>query len=332
MSTVNTPEANIQDTPENLIEFVRILEESHSQIVAANSELEADIENLPELVALLENSIADLGENLGHLQQQWTDADTSLNSAQESVAEFTTAAEGKLDTSLQSLEAAENSFQSECNADRQTLEQNVSEVQNGFVELGESSSVWEESLVELQETTSNTFNEVEQSIAQFQETVDTLQSETESDFEGLIEDIVEQHNPGLTDLMSSCIENLSEDYLNQVATDFDNFETEAINLYQTFDSDITNLGISFQSQEIELINSSIEYCKDSLGDEVSSAFDEAINQVVENLMDEILTTVVTTKVGATVTTTMAPILPQLVIAKKAVQAINAAKDFFNPFS
>lgn len=330
MTTVNTP-AEIQNNVENLAKFVSILEEAHAQIVVANSELEAESENLPDIVASLENSITNLERSLGNLQQQWNDADISLNAAQESVAQFIIAAEEQLEPSLESLEATANSFQSEFNADRQALAENISEVQNDFVELEEVSSNWEESLLEVKETTQNVFNEVEDSLAQFKETVDTFQSETESDFEGLISDLVEQYNPDLTNLMNECSNTLSEDYLNQMLTDFDTFQTAAINLYGTFNSDITNLGISFQRQGISLINSCIEYCLESLGKEMKSVFDEAIDKIVEELTEELVETTLTMTIGATTTSIMTPILPELVIAKKLVAAINAAKDILNPF-
>jgi hypothetical protein len=189
-------------------------------------------------------------------------------------------------------------------------------------------------LQESQTATQALLTEFATAMDTLQQRVHAFQAEAESDFEQVRTNLAENVTAQVEALFGTFGEELLQTQASQLLGGFTAFETGCTQLCNTFQTEITEIGNHFMARGQEILHNTAGHVQDTLGRELQEAFDDAFRGVIRALMHEVIETTVVMELGVQVTGMLSPILPELVIAKHALGAINEARealDMLNPF-
>jgi hypothetical protein len=189
-------------------------------------------------------------------------------------------------------------------------------------------------LQESQAATQALLSEFATAMDTLQQRVQAFQAKAESDFTQVYTSLTEHATAQIEALFGTFGEELLQTQTSQFLGSFTDFETGCTQLYSTFQADIIDMSNHFMARGHEMLHNTAGHVQDTVRRELQEAFDDAVRGVVRALMHEVVETTAVMELGAQVTGMLSPILPELVIAKHALGAINAARealDTLNPF-
>ena len=170
-----------------------------------------------------------------------------------------------------------------------------------------------------------------EAIAQLQSQVEEFQSQTETSFEELDNDISETHASQVETNFSNFSDRLTGEHTEQITSSFDDFEVNFSDSFTSFGSEVEGHGDDLKARVTEILQSTGEYAGETLTGELQDAYSNAIDNSVEALIAEVGENIALMSMGSGVTTSLSPVLPQLVAAQIAVEAINSVLDAIDIF-
>ncbi|XDE64853.1 hypothetical protein AB3M80_14290 [Arthrospira platensis BEA 1257B] len=197
----------------------------------------------------------------------------------------------------------------------------MDETKSTFEELKDSFEQLTEAINQAMETTIGVFETLGDAISDLEERVTTNQEETEGNFEGLVTEISDNHRDSLESLLGNFSQFLAQDKLSEITDDFSNFKGVLTDVYNTLGSQAAAVADNLQERGSAIFENVKDYAEDSLKDNLEDSFKDAIDDVVSDMIQEVGENMVMMKVGATVTSSLTPILPQIVAAKVATGTI-----------
>jgi hypothetical protein len=203
----------------------------------------------------------------------------------------------------QTLEERLDQTVTDCQACSENLEQHHQDCQSCHIEhieqLQENQQAYNRGKSDITQVGETTAQKVSEWIQVVQgELTDTLKNAFEGHHEA-----IEQHGEAVTGDLQS----------------FQQETSEAINSHhQTCEG----LGEELKSRCCEAIENVSNHATDVLQRELDEAFKHVMDKVIEEVLEEIVKNIAMAQFGAATTTAISPILPEIVIAKKALELIN----------
>ena len=280
-------------------------------------------------------------ETQGRLHKSMSDAaDTAIQEYNATIASARKATE-----TMQSLSEQNESFSSQMLGDandiKSELETAVSEMkQHCQKALGAFQTSLEEEESHLQSQVQevsrcatecqSTTQEVITSLTQLHEQTNGHQ-QTLSGQATQLDSTLSEATTALTSEQNNQLQATFDESLQQVqdflAGDLCDFESEVAEFVQELATqlkeEISGVSEQFQQQATELVDELGEYAAEQIKEEINGAFDQIIDDALNEFAEELLKAIITTQAGAATSTTLAPLVPALVAADKALQVINS---------
>jgi DNA repair exonuclease SbcCD ATPase subunit len=285
-----------------------------------NSELEAITDKMGQVITQFEEGdeayekvLADLIDNL---QSNHTELESSIED------DLSTEAESEeLDNFLEELSALKDNTQELCDELEQTLEGQLDQT---LTDCQECSETLEQHHQECQECHTEHIQQLQgnqQAYHEGQSNITQLSQTTEQNFAEWIQALRED----LTDTLKNAFEGHHEaiDQHGEAMTgDLQSFQQETSEAINSHHQTCDGLGEELKSRCCEAIENVSNHATEVLQRELDKAFKHVMDKVIEEVLEEIVKNIAMAELGAATTTAISPILPEIVIAKKALELIN----------
>lgn len=227
-----------------------------------------------------------------------------------------------LDHLLEECLATKDNMQEQCDNLEQTLDKELSETETDCQSSGDNLEQSHQDcqdchtayIEQLLQGNQQAYNQGKASIIEVGETTTKMLSEWNQLFQGELTDT-------LKDSFDGHYEAIDQDgaVITDIAQSFQQETSGAINSHHETCSD---LGEELRSRCCETIENVSNHATEVFQRELNEAFTNVTNKIIEEVLEEIVKNIAMAQFGAATTTAIGPILPQIVIAKKALEVIN----------
>lgn len=317
--------------------------ESLERISEAASSVSQEIENLQTELETAQQVCEDAGENIqtvvgaageafeGTFGVTISNIEEATTSVLEDLTDEAETANNQLENYKEAVADAENTFQEEINTIQSNIETVMEAVREEFLKYQKTVDSVEAGSLALSNSMLQTHTLFIQEFTSLENQVYSLRDVTEQLFNDLVSEIVNEHVGLITGNFNEFREQLTE-----------TVKTEVINTFQTYEGNFRNLHNQFRelaetqidnciSQGQEIFSTVRSHLENSLQEQLQPAFEKLLDEILEAILQEIMENVALSSFGVEVTATLAPILPELVVAKLMLEVINDFLSSFNPF-
>lgn len=307
---------------ENLSNLLGLVSSSLDRINEVSSEFESMPQNLNgaggSLIAGLSGLWETSQDKLQTCNSVASEAMAMLSQLPESVEQL----DERVDSMRQSVEEATSELTSQVESALAGLEGKYSDAATKIAEaVGAVQGAYEQ-LSASKEATSAVITEVQSSVGELKERLEGLQEEVEGAFGEFREEVAGAIASRLESGFGDFSENLTETRLGEISEAFSGADSNMQDLFQAFDGTIQELGTEFMQRTEQIIESAKDHLSETLKEELEEAFQEAAQEVIEAIIQEIVATIVLMTTGTAVTGALSPVLPELVVAQKAIELVN----------
>jgi chromosome segregation ATPase len=282
----------------------------HSNVLTQSaSEFEA-------LLAVAQGKFQELSDRLDA-----TDISAEVESVQAAVS-----VEDRLTDALEQLQTAMSDWESEIasvqNAWGEVCDQTIETIDA----LGEELNQLEDAFAQAQQDVQDASSGFEAVISQLTEQVQSFQSMLNTSFEALTADLANTHQTALTEGFDGLIEQVGETQKTELDQHFIQHSEDLNQLYNTFGTEIDDLGDDLKDRCTQLLEDAGHYCTDEAKHELETAMRDTVEGAIADFATEIAENLVLMGVGSSVTGSLSPVLPELIVAKKTAELVNAGLD------
>lgn len=321
--------ANLEESEKKLIELGSILDRTDEVLQKASSDLRATETRQ---------------ESANQAFQE------TANSLLESLSEFGSNSEGRLDDINRVMEGLQSAIESNGSKVTTTIELASSLINNTQQELSNQEETFTTALSDLSDIISQFLGDANLSIestnseiALFTEGASQLSAKvTESG------DILS----GVSDRISSLFDELTNNFLNTLKSSTDSIYVTALttlaeaqsasieetlasvssqleDLLENFSESCTSVGEELMDNVSTILEDCTSDISDNIEQKLTDAFEDAIENMLQAVLEELGTTVVTMTAGSSISGVMMPLVPALKAVGTALEALNDTLDFFD---
>jgi DNA repair exonuclease SbcCD ATPase subunit len=310
-STLQTSEMDAVD------EFVlNVLGNVASQLPEHSNVLNQSVSEFEGLVAEAQGNFQELSDRLNA-----TDISAEVESFQAAVS-----SEDRLTDALEQLQTAMSDWESEIVSVQTAWGEACGQTIDTLDALGEELNQLEDTFAQAQQDVQDTASGFEAVIAQLTAQVQSFQSTLNTSFEALTADLADTHQTALTEGFDGLIEQVGETQKTELSQHFTQHSEDLNQLYSTFGTEIDGLGDDLKDRCTQLIEDAGQYCTDEAQHELGTAMRDTIEDTITDFATEIAENLVLMGVGSSVTGSLSSVLPELVVAKKTAELVNAGLD------
>lgn len=321
--------ANLEESEKKLIELGSILDRTDEVLQKASSDLRATETRQ---------------ESANQAFQE------TANSLLESLSEFGSNSEGRLDDINRVMEGLQSAIESNGSKVTTTIELASSLINNTQQELSNQEETFTTALSDLSDIISQFLGDANLSIestnseiALFTEGASQLSAKvTESG------DILS----GVSDRISSLFDELTNNFLDTLKNSTDSIYVTALttlaeaqsasieetlasvssqleDLLENFSESCTSVGEELMDNVSTILEDCTSDISDNIEQKLTDAFEDAIENMLQAVLEELGTTVVTMTAGSSISGVMMPLVPALKAVGTALEALNDTLDFFD---
>ena len=321
--------ANLEESEKKLIELGSILDRTDDVLQKASSDLRATETRQ---------------ESANQAFQE------TANSLLESLSEFGSNSEGRLDDINRVMEGLQSAIESNGSKVTTTIELASSLINNTQQELSNQEETFTTALSDLSDIISQFLGDANLSIestnseiALFTEGASRLSAKVTESGDNL---------SGISDRISSLFDELTNNFLDTLKNSTDSIYVTALttlaeaqsasieetlasvssqleDLLENFSESCTSVGEELMDNVSTILEDCTSDISDNIEQKLTDAFEDAIENMLQAVLEELGTTVVTMTAGSSISGVMMPLVPALKAVGTALEALNNTLDFFD---
>ena len=321
--------ANLEESEKKLIELGSILDRTDEVLQKASSDLRATETRQ---------------ESANQAFQE------TANSLLESLSEFGSNSEGRLDDINRVMEGLQSAIESNGSKVTTTIELASSLINNTQQELSNQEETFTTALSDLSDIISQFLGDANLSIestnseiALFTEGASRLSAKVTESGDNL---------SGISDRISSLFDELTNNFLDTLKNSTDSIYVTALttlaeaqsasieetlasvssqleDLLENFSESCTSVGEELMDNVSTILEDCTTDISDNIEQKLTDAFEDAIENMLQAVLEELGTTVVTMTAGSSISGVMMPLVPALKAVGTALEALNDTLDFFD---
>lgn len=312
-----------QDAKDAIDGLVKALEEARAGLSATREQMtgydDAVREPINQGLQLLGTTIRDRDQILIDLSDGTS---ANLNRLQENLDQ----GNGQIQTSRNSVDEEHASFTTQVEEGREGLTQSTDMLRERFEQMFSGIEAMGSAIDESHDATEQAFDDFSSAIRNLTSDLTTLQDDTEEDFETLSKAIVEESAEQLNEIYESLFEQLSGEELDALVDNFERTRKLLQESYENFGELSGELAERLGEIAERVTRNLAEELKESFSRIIKDAMAELLEEVMEALLQEVIKAVALSQAGASLTTAMAPVMPQLIAVKGVISTINGLLD------
>jgi uncharacterized coiled-coil DUF342 family protein len=253
------------------------------------------------------------------------DAVVSLGQVEETVKEHSST----LSEASQQTSGAIINLRTEIQAGQETLRAELEGTRDEFTQSTEAATELGQQVRTAQDEAHQVFQTLLQQCEQLHQQLDALQSDATAAVARVGEHVAQAHTARVETLFAALSTDLSQQQRATFASHFSASESTLTEVFRSFTDHANTTATTLSSRASEVLQGLERHCADTLQQEMRGVLNDAVENAVRELLQEIGVTTMIMQTGASITSAMAPILPELAAAKLAVGTINDALDAVN---
>ena len=321
--------ANLEESEKKLIELGSILDRTDEVLQKASSDLRATETRQ---------------ESANQAFQE------TANSLLESLSEFGSNSEGRLDDINRVMEGLQSAIESNGSKVTTTIELASSLINNTQQELSNQEETFTTALSDLSDIISQFLGDANLSIESTNSEI-TLFTEGASQLSAKVTESGDNLS-GISDRISSLFDELTNNFLDTLKGSTDSIYVTALtslaeaqsgsieetlasvssqleDLLENFSESCTSVGEELMDNVSTILEDCTSDISDNIEQKLTDAFEDAIENMLQAVLEELGTTVVTMSAGSSISGVMMPLVPALKAVGTALEALNNTLDFFD---
>lgn len=321
--------ANLEESEKKLIELGSILDRTDEVLQKASSDLRATETRQ---------------ESANQAFQE------TANSLLESLSEFGSNSEGRLDDINRVMEGLQSAIESNGSKVTTTIELASSLINNTQQELSNQEETFTTALSDLSDIISQFLGDANLSIESTNSEI-ALFTEGASQLSAKVTESGDNLS-GISDRISSLFDELTNNFLDTLKSSTDSIYVTALttlaeaqsasieetlasvssqleDLLENFSESCTSVGEELMDNVSTILEDCTTDISDNIEQKLTDAFEDAIENMLQAVLEELGTTVVTMTAGSSISGVMMPLVPALKAVGTALEALNNTLDFFD---
>jgi len=321
--------ANLEESEKKLIELGSILDRTDDVLQKASSDLRATETRQ---------------ESANQAFQE------TANSLLESLSEFGSNSEGRLDDINRVMEGLQSAIESNGSKVTTTIELASSLINNTQQELSNQEETFTTALSDLSDIISQFLGDANLSIESTNSEI-ALFTEGASQLSAKVTESGDNLS-GISDRISSLFDELTNNFLDTLKNSTDSIYVTALttlaeaqsasieetlasvssqleDLLENFSESCTSVGEELMDNVSTILEDCTSDISDNIEQKLTDAFEDAIENMLQAVLEELGTTVVTMTAGSSISGVMMPLVPALKAVGTALEALNNTLDFFD---
>lgn len=321
--------ANLEESEKKLIELGSILDRTDEVLQKASSDLRATETRQ---------------ESANQAFQE------TANSLLESLSEFGSNSEGRLDDINRVMEGLQSAIESNGSKVTTTIELASSLINNTQQELSNQEETFTTALSDLSDIISQFLGEANLSIESTNSEI-ALFTEGASQLSAKVTESGDNLS-GISDRISSLFDELTNNFLDTLKSSTDSIYVTALttlaeaqsasieetlasissqleDLLEDFSESCTSVGEELMDNVSTILEDCTSDISDNIEQKLTDAFEDAIENMLQAVLEELGTTVLTMTAGSSISGVMMPLVPALKAVGTALEALNNTLDFFD---
>lgn len=321
--------ANLEESEKKLIELGSILDRTDEVLQKASSDLRATETRQ---------------ESANQAFQE------TANSLLESLSEFGSNSEGRLDDINRVMEGLQSAIESNGSKVTTTIELASSLINNTQQELSNQEETFTTALSDLSDIISQFLGDANLSIESTNSEI-ALFTEGASQLSAKVTESGDNLS-GISDRISSLFDELTNNFLDTLKSSTDSIYVTALttlaeaqsasieetlasvssqleDLLENFSESCTSVGEELMDNVSTILEDCTSDISDNIEQKLTDAFEDAIENMLQAVLEELGTTVVTMTAGSSISGVMMPLVPALKAVGTALEALNNTLDFFD---
>lgn len=321
--------ANLEESEKKLIELGSILDRTDEVLQKASSDLRATETRQ---------------ESANQAFQE------TANSLLESLSEFGSNSEGRLDDINRVMEGLQSAIESNGSKVTTTIELASSLINNTQQELSNQEETFTTALSDLSDIISQFLGEANLSIESTNSEI-ALFTEGASQLSAKVTESGDNLS-GISDRISSLFDELTNNFLDTLKSSTDSIYVTALttlaeaqsasieetlasvssqleDLLENFSESCTSVGEELMDNVSTILEDCTSDISDNIEQKLTDAFEDAIENMLQAVLEELGTTVLTMTAGSSISGVMMPLVPALKAVGTALEALNNTLDFFD---
>ena len=319
--------------------------------------LEESEKKLIELGSILDRTDEVLQKASGDLRATETRQESAnqafqetANSLLESLSEFGSNSEGRLDDINRVMEGLQSAIESNGSKVTTTIELASSLINNTQQELSNQEETFTTALSDLSDIISQFLGDANLSIESTNSEI-ALFTEGASQLSAKVTESGDNLS-GISDRISSLFDELTNNFLDTLKSSTDSIYVTALttlaeaqsasieetlasvssqleDLLENFSESCTSVGEELMDNVSTILEDCTSDISDNIEQKLTDAFEDAIENMLQAVLEELGTTVVTMTAGSSISGVMMPLVPALKAVGTALEALNNTLDIFD---
>ncbi|MGB7415248.1 MAG: hypothetical protein WA902_13670 [Thermosynechococcaceae cyanobacterium] len=306
--------SGVDDIDESTLNMIG---EVASQVAEYSNIMNQSASEFEAVLAAAQDKFQELGDRLA----------TTVISAEVESFQAGVGIEARLTDTLEQLQTAMSDWESEISSVQTVWAAECDQTIEALDVLDEELNQLEDTFTQAQQDIQDASSGFDELISQLTAKVQSFQSRLNISFEVLTADLTDTNQTALIESFDGLSEQVGEVQKTQLSQNFTQYSDDLNQLYSNFDTEIDVIGNDLKDRFIQLFEDSGHYCTNEAKNELEAAMRDTIEDVMADFVSEISENLVLMEVGSSVTSSLSPVLPELVVAKKAAELVNAGLDF-----
>lgn len=312
----------VEEVQRKLSEILPLVSSGADRVLQLHATLESELtgyqtsyENLESSISSVASEAAELGGEITGIQSEVESGINELINGLDEVNEQT-------ETALQHLDATQERLEADLAGRTTELQAGSTVVESHFDTMNEGTIALQAEVNTLREQADTAFTEVADRVNEFASAWEQEEAKSQESLVSLKSAITENHSPEVKQKFDGFNASTVETVRNVVdlLTEKDDGLSD---FFSAFDTDADALAESFKSKTREIFGELKDCAENECGKAIQESLDNLAKEVIEAFAAEVIASAVTTQLGVATTGALAPIIPELVIAKKVTGVINS---------
>ncbi len=313
---------SVEEVQRKLTEILPLVDSGVEQVMKLHEVFAEELPKYQTLFEGIQSGINQIGEIAEKENSELLDQKSTLSTQNNELIDILEGNNQKTGDAISALTEVQERAEAEINANSARVEASAKDLIDQIGKVSQNADLAKESLNSLQEKTTDAFDGLTQGIDGFTSQWDADESSSMQALDDLKSAVSNDHTAEVKQQFNGINDSTIETVSNVVSLLSDS-ETGFTEFFSVFDADAETLAADFKSKSQEMFGNLKDYVEKECGEILESGLENLAEEIVEGFAAEVITSVATAQFGATTTAALAPILPELAVAKKITGAINS---------
>ena len=310
-----------EESIDNLTQLLAVINQSESRIGAGVGVIDAFATDLNGCVNQVGEGYMGLTQTVmeGRTTIDTTDAEAvaKVEIFQQGITDFDSRKEVAIDT----VAAVVDQVIGDIESSGSEIESRVSDLSTGIQEADTEFQQIHDRLEGAKQETTDALSELADAMEEMKEQFDGAKEEVAEQIESLGSEIADDITSDLESQFTEFADTLTDEQGEEMNNAFDDLKDGAAETFGEFDKLCEEIGDELKDRVAEIMENVSSHLQDDAKQQVEEALKTEAKECVDALLDEVLVEAQLMVIGSFITTSISPWLPQITVAKNAVETI-----------